>query len=388
MPQLACLVLLLHNLDACFSQSVPSSSSRSACASPPASPCLAQPSTLAAPAYGFLTRGHLDCAHWAQSSPANHPPQSPSALAFLGLCVSSDFQANLALDGCTLPAFSPPSPRGGAVNHTVQGAVDSVLNFLFSAAAKCTNRTSCTARCVLDEVAIFVGCRIVESPSSPLGQIYAATVLLLAWCAVVLAPLLTVGCTVLFALRFHFAFILASHMLLPRPARGLHARHIRISDVAWRALHFYKFRWIAICFFSAPLSACCFAITSSWYATPDLHRLVRYAHFTTFVIPTLIFRWTTLILSTLATRPDVHGLLQSIANHYRAAHGVSTTGSVEGRHDGCALLSCGPTGFVQAVIAHSATAGKPTACDESSSEFSLAADVSVGFDVHTEIFEF
>lgn len=85
-------------------------------------------------------------------------------------------------------------------------------------------------------------------------------------------------------------------------------------------------------------------------------------------------------------RPDIGELLQSIAKHYRVARGTDTGGIAQG-HNGCALLSCGPTSFVQTVIAHSATAGKPVS-DASSSDFSLDADVSVNFDVHTEVFEF
>lgn len=87
-------------------------------------------------------------------------------------------------------------------------------------------------------------------------------------------------------------------------------------------------------------------------------------------------------------RPDVPELLQSVAKHYRATHGTDASGFAAQTHDGCALLSCGPNSFVQSVIAHSATAGKPVAGDESSSEFALDADVTVSFDVHTEVFEF
>lgn len=86
-------------------------------------------------------------------------------------------------------------------------------------------------------------------------------------------------------------------------------------------------------------------------------------------------------------RPDVGGLLQSVAKHYRATHGTDKEGFTAQGHDGCALLSCGPTSFVHTVIRHSATAGKAVSGDDIS-EFSLAADISVNFDVHTEVFEF
>lgn len=89
-------------------------------------------------------------------------------------------------------------------------------------------------------------------------------------------------------------------------------------------------------------------------------------------------------------RPDIGGLLQSIAKHYRAGRGTNTGGTpgIAQGHDGCALLSCGPTSFVQTVIAQSARAGKPVSDDASNRELSVDADVSVTFDVHTEVFEF
>ena len=96
-------------------------------------------------------------------------------------------------------------------------------------------------------------------------------------------------------------------------------------------------------------------------------------------------------------RPDIAAHLEAVAADYKTATG-SQRGGVRGAHAGCAVLACGPTGFVQSVIVHCATvqSNKAKAVAEAEGEVTDFSDLrasmtdtaTVTFDVHTEVFEF
>ena len=95
-------------------------------------------------------------------------------------------------------------------------------------------------------------------------------------------------------------------------------------------------------------------------------------------------------------RPDIAAHLEAVADDYKTSTG--SRGGARGAHAGCAILACGPTGFVQSVIVHCATVqskakaaapeGEGEDADFSDLHASMTDASAVTFDVHTEVFEF